>query len=76
MGFNSNKTVVVNNDDARTSSEDKKVSAPQYDNQLLPIEIEFLLGSVKVATFTGSQVEVVYNTIIKLQNQYIQKTQK
>jgi hypothetical protein len=45
-------------------------------NELNPQELEILLGLLKDATFKGEHVEIVYNTIIKLQNQYIDKTKK
>jgi len=45
-------------------------------NELNLQELELLLGLLKDATFKGEHVEIVYNTIIKLQNQYIGKTKK
>jgi hypothetical protein len=45
-------------------------------NELNLQELEILLGLLKDATFKGEHVEIVYNTIIKLQNQYIDKTKK
>ena len=33
-------------------------------------EIEFLLITLKDSTFRGSQLEVVYNTVVKLQQEY------
>jgi len=35
-------------------------------------EITFLLTSLKDLTFTVGDVELVYNTIIKLQNQFLE----
>jgi hypothetical protein len=43
-------------------------------NQLSPEEIEFLLNQLKSVTIIGEQVEMFYNLIIKLQNQYIEQT--
>jgi len=43
-------------------------------NQLSPEEIEFLLNQLKSVTIVGEQVEMFYNLIIKLQNQYIEQT--
>jgi hypothetical protein len=43
-------------------------------NQLSPEEIEFLLNQLKTVTIIGEQVEMFYNLIIKLQNQYIEQT--
>jgi len=45
-------------------------------NELNLQELELLLGLLKDATFKGEHIEIVYNTIIKLQNQYIDKTKK
>lgn len=39
-------------------------------NQLTTAEIEFLLSLIKNSTFKGEQVEIVYNTTFKLQQQY------
>lgn len=33
-------------------------------------EIEFLLTMIKDGTFKGSQLEMLYNVIVKLQNEY------
>ena len=41
------------------------------DTQLTLEEITFLLTSIKDLTFKVGDVELVYNTIIKLQSQYI-----
>ena len=43
-------------------------------NQLSTDEIEFLLNQLKSVTIIGEQVEMFYNLIIKLQNQYIEQT--
>jgi hypothetical protein len=43
-------------------------------NQLSSEEIEFLLNQLKSVTIIGEQVEMFYNLIIKLQNQYIEQT--
>jgi hypothetical protein len=43
-------------------------------NELNTQEIEFLLTMIKNATFKGEHIEVVYNTIIKLQNKYLEQT--
>ena len=43
-------------------------------NRLSKEELEFLLNSLKDITITGSQVEMFYNLILKLQNQYVEQT--
>lgn len=36
-------------------------------------EIEFILMLIKDSSFKGEQVETVYNTVFKLQQQYLKK---
>ena len=43
-------------------------------NQLTTSEIELLLILIKNSSFKGEQLELVYNTAVKLQAQYIQLT--
>lgn len=40
-------------------------------NELSAQELAFLLDGLKKTTFLGEHVEVVYNLIMKLQNQYL-----
>ena len=47
---------------------------PVNENQLTPEEIEFLLNALKTTTIMGEQVEMFYNMVVKLQNQYIEQT--
>jgi hypothetical protein len=58
---------------AFTTSQLKTQNTPTLDaeNQLSAQELAFLLDGLKKTTFLGEQVEVVYNLIMKLQNQYI-----
>lgn len=42
-----------------------------YQNELNEKELEFLLLLIKDASFKGDLVETVYNTTLKLQNQYL-----
>lgn len=46
----------------------------QPANQLNTSELEFLLTILRTTTLTGEQVEMFYNMIVKLQNQYIEQT--
>jgi hypothetical protein len=51
------------------------ISTPAADeNQLAPEEIEFLLNALKTTTLMGEHVEMFYNMVVKLQNQYIEQT--
>lgn len=45
-------------------------------NQLDVREIAFLLEILKRSQFVGEQVEIVYGSILKLQNQYLKQTKK
>lgn len=40
-------------------------------NQLTPQEIQFAIFLLKQSTIKGEQVEMFYNMIVKLQNQFI-----
>jgi hypothetical protein len=44
------------------------------NNELNTQELEFLLSVIKNTTFKGEHIEVIYNTIIKLQNKYLEQT--
>ncbi len=41
------------------------------DNSLQKEEIELLLFLIKQSNFRGDQLEILYNTVLKLQNQYL-----
>ena len=45
-------------------------------NQLDTRELVFLLEILKKTQFVGEQVEIVYGSVLKLQNQYIKLTNK
>jgi hypothetical protein len=47
---------------------------PVNENQLTAEEIEFLLNSLKTTHIMGEHVEMFYNMVIKLQNQYLEQT--
>ncbi len=42
-------------------------------DKLTVLELEFILNAMKTTTIVGDQVEMFYNLIIKLQNQYIKQ---
>jgi hypothetical protein len=48
--------------------------ANQSVNQLNTSELEFLLTMLRTSTLTGEHVELFYNMVIKLQNQYTEQT--
>jgi len=46
---------------------------PESNNQLTKQEIEFLLVLLKDVSIRGEHVEVFYNIILKLQEQYVKQ---
>lgn len=57
----------------------KKEEQPQPQavvdpNRLSPPELQLLLQMLAETTIKGSQVELFYNLILKLQNQYLEQT--
>lgn len=54
--------------DKVTNKNNNIAPAPE---QLTEQELEFLLTLIKNTSFRGEHVELVYNTTLKLQNQYI-----
>jgi hypothetical protein len=43
-------------------------------DELTSQEVEFLILLIKQSSFKGDLVEIVYNTTLKLQNQYLKQT--
>lgn len=70
MGFNLKNTVVANNNDQ-----------PQ-NNSLVPYsefslqELEILLIALKECNLKGSQIELFYNLVLKVQNKYLLQKQE
>lgn len=46
------------------------------ENELNAKELEFLLSALKEINFKGANVEIVYNTVLKLQKKYLEVTKK
>jgi hypothetical protein len=69
MAFISNQLQVSN-------QPNPQITTPDASNQLSSQELIFLLDVLKRATFTGEQVEIMYNTTLKLQNQYLEQNKK
>jgi hypothetical protein len=70
MGFQSNN-LLVNGEQAKTPF---KNTPPISENDLSLSELEFLINTLKDIDLKGYQVEIFYNMVIKLQNQYIEKS--
>ena len=69
MAFISNQLHVSNQPNSQ-------ITTPDTSNQLSSQELIFLLDTLKRAMFTGEQVEIMYNTTLKLQNQYLEQNKK
>lgn len=64
----------VRSNDRAIAAQEKQLDIFQRDpNSLNQNEIAFLLEILKRSSFTGEQIELVYNLVVKLQNQYIQQ---
>lgn len=66
MAFYSNQVIPANN-----SNQDSKLV--DLVDDLNKIELEYLLTMLKNADLKGYEIEMFYNLVLKLQNQYIKK---
>ncbi len=71
MAFSSKNTVVGNNLVQQPTQQYN--NTPTQNSDLELPELEFLLKMLGTADLKGHQVEMFYNLIIKLQNQFVQK---
>ena len=60
MAFTANNVQITNNKEI-------PLSPPQLNAK----EIEILLSLIKTSKFLGEDVEIIYNMVVKLQNQYL-----
>ena len=67
MAFTSTNVQTLNNN-VPTSNFN---TTPLSPSQLNAREIEILLSLIKVSKFLGEDVEIIYNMVVKLQNQYL-----
>jgi len=44
---------------------------PSLPDSLEKQEIEFILNTIKESNFKGEDLDILYKTVVKLQNQYI-----
>jgi hypothetical protein len=63
MAFTANNVQTLNNN-----------IIPLISSQLNAKELEVLLSLIKASTFLGEDVEIIYNMVVKLQNQYLEQT--
>ena len=52
------------------------IKSSSIDNNLSIEDLDFLLQYLRDANLKGYQVEMFYNLVIKLQNQYIEQSKK
>lgn len=57
-----------------TSRKEETPSIPSNLKDLTVSELETLLSLIKNASFYGRDIEMVYNIVVKLQNQYLEQT--
>lgn len=69
MAFTTKK-LVIGNQEIQQSSDQPII--PNSD-ELNPQELEFLLNILKNADLKGFQVEMFYNLVVKIQNQFLKK---
>jgi len=71
MGFTANKVIVANQSNNDTQEVKSLVS-----NELNTKELEIILSIIKKSTFLGEDIGILYNLIVKLQNQYLEQQTK
>jgi hypothetical protein len=70
MAFNAKTTIIANTLVQQPVQQD---TTPTQSSELELPELEFLLKMLGNADLKGHQVEMFYNLIIKLQNNFLQK---
>ena len=71
-----NKLVMAFTSNNTTTPQVNNKTTPATDHELSVQELAFILNTFKVATFSGEQIEFIYNLITKLQHQYIRATEQ
>ena len=66
-----NKGNIVANKEELVSNTNINFNQPERSNDLTLAELEFLLIQLKSAMIKGEHIELAYNLILKLQDQYI-----
>ena len=54
--------------------ENNNVPTSSNSNKLEKEELELLINLIKRSSFLGEHVEIVYNIVLKLQNQFLEET--
>jgi hypothetical protein len=73
MAFNTAKgEPVIKNNPQKPIIENPNPTPPAL-YQLNAGELVFLINLVSKSTFEGNQIETIYNTVVKLQNQFLEQ---
>ena len=73
MAFQAESLVIK---DRPTETQKINTTTPALSDDLDLQELEFLLKVIGNADLKGHQIEMFYRMVVKLQNQYIQKTKQ
>lgn len=55
----------------KLSQSSNAVETSRFEDVLTAEELEFLFDTIKHSKFDGKDLELVYNLVLKLQNQYL-----
>lgn len=73
MAFNTTKGESIIKDNPKTPITEPPTLPLQSPHQLNAVELELLLTLIRQSQFLGEQVETIYNTAVKLQNQFLEQ---
>jgi|688.fasta_scaffold36063_4 hypothetical protein len=54
--------------------ENNNVPTSPDENKLSKEELELLINLIKKSSFLGEHIEIIYNLVLKLQNQFLEET--
>lgn len=76
MAFNTAKgeSIIKVKEESQQQIIETSNPTPTVSHQLNAVELAFLLNMISQSTFEGNQIETTYNTVIKLQNQYLEQS--
>jgi hypothetical protein len=65
--------IISKNISSQEINKNTQIPASKIDiNKLSKEELELLLALIKRSQFLGEHVEVIYNMVVKIQNQYLE----
>jgi hypothetical protein len=65
--------IIAKNISSQEINKNTQIPASKIDiNKLSKEELELLLALIKRSQFLGEHVEVIYNMVVKIQNQYLE----